>query len=167
MTRLKLWMETNLKGWEGAWVAFVSQAPGMFLFFLDYTNVYLEAIVCVHGCHHCNTQPQQQWGTGLEMHLHLEFLFLFYLFILDVVPTYRYSRHHLHHWQCQPCPSIGIFKQIHWQHPTHTTYMDYKACRKGSNDGEISFGPLPPSMWHPTMTSRFLLSIWNFLSHSS
>ena len=33
---------------------------GFFLFFLDYTNAYLEAIVCVHGHHHRNTQPQQQ-----------------------------------------------------------------------------------------------------------
>ena len=154
VTCLKLWMETNLKGWEGAQVAFASRAPGTFFspFFLDYTNVYLEAIVCMHGHHHCNTQPQWRWGTGLKMHLHLEFPFFILLFILGVVLTYRYSHHDLNHWQCWPHPSIGIFKQIHWQHPMHTTYIDYKVHRKGSNDSEMSFGSLPPSTWHWTMT---------------
>ena len=29
-----------------------------FIFFFDYTNIYLETIVCVYGHHLHNTQPQ-------------------------------------------------------------------------------------------------------------
>ena len=32
----------------------------LFFIFFDYTNIYLETIVCVYGHHHHNTQPQQQ-----------------------------------------------------------------------------------------------------------
>ena len=106
---------------EGAWVAFASQAPGTFFsfFFLDYSNVYLEKMACMYG-HHCHdTQPRRQWGTVLEVQMGP-----FYVFTLDVVLTYRYSCHHLHHHisgNASHTPQYGFF-----QHPMQTTYMDYK-----------------------------------------
>ena len=116
---------------RGTRVTFVSRAPGTFFsLFFDYTNVYLESMVCVYGHHHHNTQPQW-WVTGLKMHLCLEFLFFFFCFFyfylfIDVVLVYSYGCHFHHHstGNASHAPQQGLFLKI--QLSMQTTYMGWK-----------------------------------------